>query len=243
MATPPTFVGEHEGTAWNTGGGTAKSVTWTPTSGNILVAIAMSEDAGTTLAISGGPTWTLAQSHTTASNCTVYVWTATAASGSITPTITPGGANGNQVFGMNVLEFSGSDGVGASNKAQTTGAPSLGLTTLQDNSAIVVANADYLATDGTSRTWRTVNSVTPTSGNGLEVTYFRNTTNYAVYAAYYSDAGAAGAKTVGLSAPTGQQYSIVAVEVKGAAAGGGATVLPARALVLPSAAAHRAASW
>jgi hypothetical protein len=28
------------------------------------------------------------------------------------------------------------------------------------------------------------------------------------------DAGAAGAKTVGLSAPSGQKYSIVAVEVK-----------------------------
>lgn len=242
MATPPTFVGEHE-TVWNTGGGTAKSVTWTPTTGNILVAIAMSEDAGTTIAISGGPTWTLAQSHTVASNCTCYIWTATAGSGSITPTFTPGGSNGNQVFGANVLEFSGSDGVGASNKAQTTGAPSLSVTTLQDNSAIVVANADYLATDGTSRTWRTVNSITPSSGGGTEPTYFRSSANYTVYAAYYSDAGTAGAKTVGLSAPTGQQYSIIGVEVKGAAAGGGATTVPARPLIVPSVATHRAASW
>lgn len=240
MATPPTFVGEHE-TVWNTGGGADKSVTWTPTAGNILVAFAMSEDAGTTISISGGPTWTLAQSHTVASNCTCYVWTATAGSGSITPTFSPAGSNGNQVFGANVLEFSGSDGVGASNKAQTTGGPSLGLTTLGDNSAIVVASSDYLAVDGTSRTWRTVNSVTPTSGNGLEVTYFRSAANYTVYGAYYSDAGAAGAKTVGLSAPTGQQYSIIAVEVKGT--GATATAPLFRPLIVPGAAAHRAASW
>lgn len=239
MATPPTFVGEHE-TVWNTGGGAAKSVTWSPSAGNILVAIAMSEDAGTTLAISGGPTWTLAQSHTVASNCTAYVWTASAAGGSITPTFTPGGGNGNQVFGANVLEFSGCDGVGASNKAQTTGGPSLGLTTTQDNSAIVVASADYLAVDGTTRTWRTVNSVTPTSGNGLEVTYFRNAANYTVYGAYYSDAGTAGAKTVGLSAPTGQQYSILAVEIKGAA-GGAVAVKPK--LIIPSGAVLRASTW
>jgi len=241
MATPPTFVGEHETTAWDTGGGVAKSVTWTPTAGNILVAIAMTEISTTTVAISGGPTWTLAQSHTAASNCACYIWTATAGSGSITPTFTPGGANGNQVFGANVLEFSGSDGVGASSKAQTTGAPSLGLTTLGDNSAIVVASADFLALDGTSRTWRTVNSITPSSGAGTEPTYARNAANYTVYIGYYSDAGTAGSKTVGLSAPGSQQYSIIAVEAKGA--GGSGAAAPFRPLVAPSVAAHRAASW
>jgi hypothetical protein len=38
------------------------------------------------------------------------------------------------------------------------------------------------------------------------------------YVAYYPDAGAAGVKTVGLSAPSTMRYVICAVEIKGAAA-------------------------
>jgi len=47
-----------------------------------------------------------------------------------------------------------------------------------------------------------------------------------VYVAYYPDAGTAGSKTVGLSAPTGQQYSIVAVEIKGTAGAAAASLAP-----------------
>jgi hypothetical protein len=120
-------------------------------------------------------------------------------------------------FNLNVLQFRDSDGVGASVSNNTTGTPSISITTTQDNSAVAVIIIDWNAADGASRTWLTVNSITPTSGNGGERTYFRNASFYTVYAAYWSDVGAAGAKTVGLSAPGSQQYSIIAVEVKGAA--------------------------
>jgi hypothetical protein len=94
----------------------------------------------------------------------------------------------------------------------SSGAPSLSITTTQDNSAIVVANGDWNATDGASRTWRTAGS------SATENTYFRDSTRYTAYGAYHADAGTAGGKTVGLSAPGGQKYSIIAVEVKGTAA-------------------------
>jgi hypothetical protein len=127
----------------------------------------------------------------------------------------------NMAWGASVKVWRGSDGVGASSKTNvSSGAPSLDLTTTQVNSAVQVANNDWNATDGASRTWRTVNSVTPTSGNGLETNYFRDAARYTTYAAYYDDVGTAGTKTVGLSAPSGQKYSIVAIEIKGTAGGG-----------------------
>ena len=35
------------------------------------------------------------------------------------------------------------------------------------------------------------------------------------YGGYHADAGTAGSKTVGLSAPSGQTYTTIALEVKG----------------------------
>lgn len=125
---------------------------------------------------------------------------------------------GGKAFGHNCVQFRDSDGIGAAEKANVlSGEPSLDITTTQANSAIVVAVGDWTAADGSSRTWRTVNSVTPTAGNGYELTYYRDAARYTVYIAYYPDVGAAGTKTVGLSAPGSQKYSIVAVEVKGEA--------------------------
>jgi hypothetical protein len=94
-------------------------------------------------------------------------------------------------------------------KPTATGAPSLNLATTQADSAIVVANADWFALDGSSRTWRTG------AGPPTELSYARGSASYTVYAARHANAGAAGSKTVGLSAPGGQKYSLAAVEIKG----------------------------
>jgi hypothetical protein len=147
----------------------------------------------------------------------------------MTVTFDRAGATGS--FGGGVQNFRGSDGVGASSSTTGSGGPSLSLTTTQANSAIVVASSDWNAVDGTTRTWRTVNSLTPTAGNGLERSYVLLGGGFAEYAAYYSDAGTAAAKTVGLSAPTGQAYSIGAVEVKGAA--GGTTIYTRKPMSSP----------
>ena len=58
------------------------------------------------------------------------------------------------------------------------------------------------------------NGITPTSGNGTEATFVASA-QYLVYGAYYSDAGAAGAKTIGHDTNASQKYSMVAIEVFG----------------------------
>ncbi|MEK7152783.1 MAG: hypothetical protein AAB834_02455, partial [Patescibacteria group bacterium] len=147
--------------------------------------------------------------------CAAYIWTGTDSAGGTNWTLTCTNSGSTQRWGFTCLVFRATGGIGASNATNvSSGAPSLGLTTTGDNSAIAVFNADWQAIS-TARTWRTVNSITPSVGNGLETTYATDSLSYTAYAAYYNDAGATGAKTVGLTAPAGQRYSIVAVEVLG----------------------------
>lgn len=227
MATPPTFVAEYE-TVWDTDT-SPKTISVTVVTGELLCHCGISSDGNNVLATPTGGTsvtWVAAQASTTANKCMIKTWTVAPAGQTFTlsETVSTG------VFGFNCLRFSGTDGVGASNKAEGSGSgPSVSLTTTADNSAVVVAVGDWSATDGTTRTWRTVNSFTPTAGNGAEKSYFRNTTDYATYVAVYPDAGTAGANSYGLSAPS-QNWTIHAVEVKGTA---GAVAIPP-ILVMPS---------
>jgi len=157
----------------------------------------------------------------TATNATSNVWAA------IVFTLTPATApppssglslssTGTGLWGDIALVFSGSPGAGASGSATGTGAPSLSLTTTADNSAVGVIVLDHNAVSGASRTWRTVNGVTPTAGNGYELDYTLVASEYGVYVAYYPNAGLTGSKvTVGLSAPAGMKYTITAVEIQG----------------------------
>lgn len=146
------------------------------------------------------------------------VLTYTATSGeSLTVTIT---SSDYPWFGGNVVRFSGSDGVGESNIATgTSGSPSVSLTTTQANSAIVVMCGDWNAVSGTQTFTNNF------SGTATALTdYPGDNARYGVAMAYFADAGAIGSKTVGMSAPTGQKWTIIAVEVKGSA--GTVTVLP-----------------
>lgn len=219
MATPPVFVAEYE-TVWNTGGASAKTVSVTVANGDVLVIVGITESDGTTLGTptGGGLTYTPAQSINVVGFTSLYTWTAPSASAqSFTMSITPGGIGGG-FFGYNVLRFSGAT-IGTSTKTNVTGpsAPSLALTTTQDNSAVVMGCGDWTAADGASRIYRTVNSITPVAAGSGEDSYFRNTTNYATYVAHWSDCGTAGAQTYGLTTPS-QRFSIINVEVKGTVA-------------------------
>jgi hypothetical protein len=212
MPTPPTFVAEYE-TDW-TATTTPKTVSVTVSAGDTLAIFGMTGDASFTLATptGGGLTYTLQQSVVVSAFGTVYLWTAPAP-GSQTFTMSVTESGGSALWAYNCLRFSGSAGVGASNKTNVSGgAPSLGLTTTGANSAIVVASVDWNAVDGASRTWRSAGTA------ATEQTYSFTTSQYAVYGAYHADSGAAGAKTVGLTAPTGQKYSIAAMEILGSSA-------------------------
>jgi hypothetical protein len=214
----PVFVAEYEA-AWSTST-TPKSVTASWAAGDVLVVVASSADSAATIGTptSTGLTFTLAQSIVVTSRCTAYVWTAVPTAAATNQAISVATTANPQLvpWGVNVLRFNSSDGVGASAKANAANAaPSLAITTTNQSSALVVISADWNATDGATRTWRTVNGITPTAANNLEQSYFRDAAQYTVYVAYYDDAGDAASKTVGLSAPSTQNYSIIALEVKG----------------------------
>jgi hypothetical protein len=210
----PTFVSDTE-TAWNTTTSPKTTSTISVNSGDILVACMVAANELPTTTVSGGSlSWTTEEEVNVAAY-TRLLGSRAVASANLTVSFTRTAGTA-ALFGGNVLCFRSSDGVGASEKGNASGAaPTLNITTTQDNSAIVCFVGDWNAVDGASRTWRTVNSITPTAGNGYELSYFRDAAEYTLYVAYYPDAGTAGAKTVGLSAPSGQKYSIVAIEVKG----------------------------
>lgn len=211
----PTFIDEHElsfGTLNDTGG-SGNSGAISVVAGDLLVIVGGSEDASRTLGTptGGGLTYTLRQSILVANYCAVYVWTAVATSTtSVTVSITVGGSSGIKAWGFNVLRFRNA-GVGASSKTNVaSGAPSLGLTTTRENSAVVFMNSDWAAQDGASRTYRTTGV-----GTFTEQTYFRDADRYTTYNGYYANVGVVAAKTVGLTAPGSQKYAIAALEVVG----------------------------
>jgi hypothetical protein len=239
VATPPVFIADNEGTAgWDSTTTPKTTAAFSAAVGEAWVTGVICDIHNRTI---GVPTNTgTAQTFTaqgfveSTDYCEVRTFStvvsAALTSQTVSTTLTGGGLDR---FNLNVVRFSGSDGIGAvpAGEAETAStAPSLDITTTAANSAIVVFCADWNAADGASRTWRTVNSITPTSGNGYELTYFRNSSQYTVYIGYYPDAGAAGVKTVGLSAPTTMKASIVAVEVKGTSAVDGRFPTPPVAL-------------
>lgn len=182
--------------------------------GDVLVGIVVGENqdaAPLALTENGSSSWVLAQDDATTDYAVRLVSSYTASSNeSITVTATSSGV---RFFGCNVVRFSATDGVGASAENQgASGSPTLSITTTQDNSAIVVVCTDWNAVSGTQTfTNNFGGSATALTG------YPGDSAKYGAAIAYFPDAGAAGSKTIGMSAPTGQKWSISAIEVKGTA--------------------------
>jgi hypothetical protein len=206
----PTFVARYE-SAWNTAT-SPKTLSVTVAAGDVLVIYGITQDAGTTLATptGGGLTYTQRQVVSAASYCWVSIWTASAASAQ-TFTLSVTAAGNGLDYGVSCLRFSGVAAVGASAQAHAAGAGSVGLTTTGAGSAIVAAIGDWNALSNAG-TWLAIDGVAATQQTGLNVSGA-----YTVWGAYWSGLGAAGAKTAGLSAPSGQKYSIAAVELTASA--------------------------
>ena len=224
----PTFIQEAE-TDWTTTTTPKTGTSRTYQDGDVLIGFGGKENdtAVPVLTLSGGTgfTWSIGASQDpNLDGLASYgrIWSATVVGGQ---TFQPSFARdvSSTRFGGNVLTFRASDGVGAvasTNNGTGSGAPSLDLTTTQDNSAIVMFVADWNAVSGASRAYRSVNGATP-----VEVTYDNSGagSSWVMYGAYYADAGTAGLKTVGLSTPSTMRYVILAIEVKGTAGGGSDT--------------------
>lgn len=131
--------------------------------------------------------------------------------------------------GVSALGASGK-WVGASGGTTPNGTsanPSISLTATQDHSAVTCCCGDYTAgrsdvytyvtsgANAATNEWNETDGWTqPNSGNGLSS-----------YSWYHADAGAAGAKALGMSAPT-QNWTVTALELKGTSSGGAATYSP-----------------
>lgn len=213
----PTFVAAYNVASYTTTT-TPKTVSVTTQAGDRLVVYGGSPDSATTLSTPSGNSisFTQQQNFAAGSNCAAHLWTGTDATGGSNWTLSCSSVGATLMWGFTCLVFRNSDGFGATaGTTNLTGGPSLDITTNQANSALVVFSDDWNALDGASRTWRTVNGITPSNGNGLELTYGFDSVNYTAYGGYYNDAGSTGSKTVGISAPVGQKYTIVAMEVLG----------------------------
>lgn len=212
--TAPTFIQSAE-VPWGTATSPKTTSSFAVQTNDVLVAIAAIPDnnLGAVSVSGGGLVWTVQQNVTDNGYAGIWIWTAVASSNtSITVTFTQSAPA--SLYGGNVLTFRGSSGVGALGQVtNVSGAPSLNVTTLSDNSAVVFINSDWIPVDGASRTYRTA------TVSASEVSYFTDPSNYTIYGAYYSNVGTKGMKTVGLLTPNNQKYAIAAVEIKGTGSG------------------------
>jgi len=211
----PTFVAQYA-TAFNnsTTPKTAMSAV-AINSGDVLVAVSANETASSDslgFTENGTASFVFQQNYIISDYTGVEINTYTAtANESLTVTITD---SVGKLFGGNVIRFSGSAGVGASAKAQgATGSPSVNITTTQANSAIVAICGDWNAVSGT----QTFTMGGSSTGWTALTDYPGDGVHYGVAIGYIGDAGAVGTKTIAMSAPTGQKWSIIVVEVKGSA--------------------------
>lgn len=206
--------------AWNNAT-TPKTISVTVKTGDFIIVFGIVEGQATTssdtLLVTGGSlSWSTAVKTNVAAFCHISEQHATATSDATFNVSIAHTGNASLFFGANATVWRGSDGLGTPVTAtNASGAPSLSVTTGAAESAIMAYVADFNAADDTTRVWRTINSITPTSGNGLEITHQFLTAHYTLSGAVWDDAGVAGAKTTGQTTLATQKYSIVAIEIKG----------------------------
>jgi len=209
--TPPTLI-SHDSSVYNAN---AASRSVTPASGwqaaDVIVVVAVDEGAASesfNTPTASGLTFTNVINHAASSDPALLISTATAAgsgSGPITVTLTA-----TRQFGMSVYVFRGSDGIG-NNASQFTSSRTVNLTPTAADSAVVWAVGDWAAA--------VVQSPTPTPTNADVAV--RSTSIYTVYVDELTDQSSAGTTAYGIGGSGTGPFSIGAIEIKGAAGGGG----------------------
>lgn len=205
MATPPTFVALYGNVVPVSNGTLTTSVT--VQANDLLVVVAGTSDQPMTVTkpTGGGLTWTTQQAiNDSTQHSNAYVWTAQSPSAqTFTLSLTSSGG-GRWTYAAYVFRNHG--GVGASAKKTATSTTSISLATRGANSTLLLLNVDYNGGGG-ARTYLT------SVGAFTEKAYQQASGYITLYSGYHADAGAAGSKTVGMSAPTGQSPSLIAVEI------------------------------
>lgn len=201
-------VAVYNDTAANTSLVTAS---FTPPSGSIVVVKIVSGDAAQTHSTPTGTglTFTSQANIGSASNCRVSIWTATGAGAATTVSANFAGTAEARHLRVEVWTSTQLAATPAVHTLGTgSGAPSDSITTVAANSVVTWASGDWLAVDGTTRTFRS---------SAVETAYHTNASQCTMYAAY-QQAATAGAQTYGLTAPVGQKFAMAALEIQSSGA-------------------------
>jgi hypothetical protein len=168
----------------------------------------------------GGMTFALRQQHQLTLNSFPWGWTGQSGSNQ-TVTLSVTVPTNSPRYGAVWAVVRGSDGYDSSAKNNGTAASSIAVTTTTDKCCLIMGIGDWDAVDGAARVYRTVNGITPVAGGAGEISYQRTVGEYTTYGAVWSDAGAAGSKTVGFTAPSGGtvKWAGVVIAMKGSAGG------------------------
>jgi hypothetical protein len=192
------------------------SASFTPPSGSIVVAKIILSDANLNISgsLTGGLTFTSRVNAGTSNSSTrVAIYTATGAGSAVTVSAAFVGNGNARALIVEVWTGAQLAGTPATHSLVGAGsAPSDSITTAAANSVVSWGNGDWAATNGAA-TYRS--SATQTSlhwVSGLHTAYTA-----------YQAAASAGAQTYGLTAPTGQNPTLAAIEIQDS---GGAPALP-----------------
>lgn len=227
MATPPTRVSYHvQSTSPFLSTGTPKTCTGvTFQVGDFLEVKASAEQHGTSATVTptlsaGAATWTkyADQGAAGANNSGTWSWVGVVTTAASNVTVSLARPTGSNIqWGFTVSVIRGSSGIGVrfeGNNGTASGAP--GVTqVVSANSLLTCQVNDWNATDGTTRTWRTVNGSPIT-----EASYYRRASTHTVYGGYVADSGSGGSVTMGLTAPATQRWVMSGFEFLGSSGGG-----------------------
>lgn len=197
--------------------GTSSLVTtsFTPSNGEVIVVKASSNDVGTTIGTptGGSQTYTLRGAVTSGSFCyaTLYTLIVSGSPGSMAITQPFAGDTGLRSLVVERWISATLDATPAVNATKTgSGAPSATLTTEGANSIVSWVNADWNAVSPASRAYRS-----SAAESGIHDQSAHGSLPYVGYYAYQA-AVSAGSQTLGLTAPTGQAWALIGVEVMAA---------------------------
>lgn len=195
-----------------------KTATLTAVSaGDVIVIKAVNANAtaapqfGTPTGLTGSPTVTSRVSiGTTNSNCRVAIWTVVATSSQANAVISVAQTGTAADYGIEVVQYPSTCAVGAnvwSAQTTATGTPSASASTTVAHSVIEYASTDWAALTG-SPTY-----LTATAGTFTQTVAATVSGQYTYYLGRYADSGTVGSKTIGMSAPTGQTWTLGGVEI------------------------------
>lgn len=194
---------------------TLTSTSFTPATGDIIVVKAVSGDPIQTMGTPTGGGWTYTNrvSDSTASHTRAAIWTAPVTTGGTAQTVALTFAGSIEWHSMLVEVWSGGQlaATPATVDTRGSGAPSTTLTTTAANSVVSWVDGDWAAVSPTGRTYNTT-SATPTD----EGVHDGSTTQYVAYYAYQTAASAA-TQTFGLTAPGGQTWTLLGIEIQASA--------------------------